>query len=64
MAQGVVVPIRLTTEDAVEPHDGHELTMESAVLWIRELEARIARMERAFAGIKSVCPLAARAPPT
>lgn len=55
-----VTPIRPEVEGE---SDHSALTFESAVLWIRELEVRLARMERKMAGIRRVCPLADRAPP-
>jgi hypothetical protein len=56
-----VTPIR----PDLEAEDDHSaLTFESAVLWIRELEVRLARMERKMEGIRRACPLADRAPPT
>lgn len=54
-----VIPLRLEP-DGTEAAPQHELTLESAVLWIRELECRLGRMERTMATIKVICPIAAK----
>lgn len=58
-----VIPIRPESGGEAEASQGHDLTLESTILWVRELEARLSRMERAMAATRALCPLAGRVPP-